>query len=110
MKAFLSDTFGFWGPVPLTEEQTERLREEFDKAFTTHTSKENKTLYNSFNGFTEEIFKIYDSLTGLGWTSNHHTGGLVPVYAVGVGAEEFIPLNDNTSIPTKIRRLTGLSQ
>lgn len=110
MEAFLKDAFGFWGPVPLTEEQTERLKDEFDKAFRTHTSKENKTLYNSFNGFTEEIFRIYDSLTGLGWTSNHHTGGLVPVYAIGVGSEEFIPVSDNTDIPTKIRKITGLNK
>lgn len=110
MEAFLKDAFGFWGPVPLSEEQTERLKDEFDKAFRTHTSKENKTLYNSFNGFTEEIFRIYDSLTGLGWTSNHHTGGLVPVYAIGVGSEEFIPVNDNTDIPAKIRKIADLNK
>lgn len=108
MRGLLSETFGFWGPMPVTEEQTARLKDEFDRAFETGTSEENKTLYNSFNTFTETIFKIYDSVTGLGWTSNGHTGGLVPVYAIGVGSEQFSTFNDNTDLPKKILRAAGL--
>ena len=40
-----------------------------------------------------------DKATGLGWTTNGHSGGLVPVYAIGVGAEQFASFNDNTDIP-----------
>lgn len=110
MKGFLADRFGFWGPVPVTDEQTERLRAEFERSANPETSKENKTLYNSFNTFTEEVFHVFDSLTGLGFTSNHHTGGLVPVYAIGVGAEQFANMNDNTDLPVKILKAAGLSR
>lgn len=106
MKDYLGRNLGFWNAVPVTEEQTARLKEEFEKSFKGHASADNKTLYNSFNTFTEQVYKILDSLTGLGWTSNGHTGGLVPVYAIGNGAELFSPLDDNTSIPEKIRKLT----
>lgn len=108
MKAFLSDTFGFWNGVPVSEEQEAKIRDEFEKSFKSHTGKDNKTLYNSFNSFTEEVFRVIDSVTGLGWTTNNHTGGLVPVYAIGAGAELFAPLNDNTDIPTRIRKIAGL--
>ncbi len=108
MRSFLSQTFGFWGPVPVTESQTEKLKNEFDRSFKSRTSKDNKTLYNSFNTFTEEVFDIYDSLTGLAFTSNNHTGGLVPVYAIGVGAELFAPISDNTELPAKMRCITNL--
>lgn len=48
------------------------------------------------------MFGILDSFTGLGWTTNGHSGGLVPVYAIGVGAEKFASFNDNTDLPKRI--------
>ena len=92
----------------MTEEQTARLREEFDKSFKSEFPKDKKTLYNSFNTFTEEVYRVMDSVTGFGFTTNGHSGGLVPVYAVGVGAEEFIPAADNIDIPARIRRIAGI--
>lgn len=38
----------------------------------------------------------------IGWTSNHHTGGPVPVYAIGKGAENFSGRINNTDIKGKI--------
>lgn len=38
----------------------------------------------------------------IGWTTGSHTGGAVPVFAVGVGAEEFAGRIDNTDIKGKI--------
>lgn len=46
-------------------------------------------------------------MTGLGWTTGGHTGGLVPVYAVGVGAEKFSSFNDNTDIPKIIMEIVN---
>lgn len=110
MKAFLTDRFGFWAGVPVTDEQTARLREEFERSSNPETAKENRTMYNSFDTFTEEVFKVYNSLTGLGFTTTHHSGGFVPVYAVGVGAEMFSPVNDNTELPLKILKAAGLER
>ena len=110
MKEVLKDNFGLWKAIPVDENRELRLKEEFDQAFISHSDKENKTLYNSFNGLTEEIFHIIDSATGLGFTTNNHSGGLVPVYAIGVGADLFAPLNDNTEIPKKILKATGYAE
>ena len=38
----------------------------------------------------------------IGWTTGSHTGGAVPVYAVGKGAEKFMGRMDNTDIKGKI--------
>ena len=67
-----------------------------------------KTEYNSFDQLTQEVFKIMDRNTGLGFTTNTHTGTFVPVFAIGVGAEEFIGVSDNISIPAKLRRIAGI--
>lgn len=107
MKELLSDKLGFWAGVPVTEAQEAKLKEEFEKSFK-GVSKDKKTLYNSFNTFTEEVYKVMDSVTGLGWTTNGHSGGLVPVFAVGVGAEEFMPAADNIDIPSRIRKIAAI--
>lgn len=108
MKEFLEENMGFWRAVPVTEEQTAELEKEFERCFKGDMPTDHKTLYNSFNTFTEKVYRIQDGVTGLGFTTNGHSGGLVPVYAIGVGAEQFMPLNDNTSIPAKIRTISGL--
>ena len=38
----------------------------------------------------------------IGWTSRTHTGGHVPIFAIGVGAEKFNGSMDNTDIKGKI--------
>ena len=38
----------------------------------------------------------------IGWTTTGHTGGPVPVYALGAGAERFGGRYDNTDIMRKI--------
>lgn len=108
MEEYLTEKLGFWKHVPLTEEQTNKLKEEFDKCFKRNEGVDQKTLYNSFNEFTTLVFRTLDSFTGLGWTTNGHSGGLVPVYAIGAGAEKFASFNDNTDIPKRIRELVGI--
>lgn len=99
MKEYLTEKLGFWKHVPVSAGQTEMLRRDFEKCFVENRGVDQKTLYNNFNEFAVNVFGVMDSVTGLGWTTNGHTGGLVPVYAIGVGAERFSSFNDNTDIP-----------
>ncbi len=43
-----------------------------------------------------------------GFTTTSHTGVMVPIFAFGPGAEQFIGIMDNTDIPKKIEKLMGL--
>ena len=47
MSTLLRDKLGFWTNVPLTEEQTNRLRAAFDRTFVARQSNDEKGLYNT---------------------------------------------------------------
>lgn len=102
MKSFLSDKLGFWTNVPISEKEEKKLRETFDKVFVEGSDESLKTWYHDFNVFAEEVYQTLNRHTGLYWTSHTHTGNYVPVFAVGVGAEKFSTMNDNTEISKKI--------
>lgn len=102
MKRQLTDKLGFWTRIPLTDKQTIRLKETFDKVFVEGNDDMKRTWYHDFNLFTEEVFHVMNDHTGLYWTSNTHCGNYVPVYAIGVGASKFSSMNDNTEISSKI--------
>lgn len=54
------------------------------------------------NTLTWEENRRHNESCSLGWTTNHHTGGHVPVFAIGRGAEKFAGRIDNTEIKGKI--------
>lgn len=44
----------------------------------------------------------------IGWTTTSHTGGAVPVFAIGAGSQRFVGRQDNTDIPKKICEAAGV--
>lgn len=108
MQKDLKELLGIGGPVKISEKDEAMLKAEFEQVFVKHNAKEKKTLYATFSTFVEKVFKVLDHTTGLGWTTNHHTGNLVPVFAVGAGSEIFSTINNNIEIPRKIAELTGV--
>ncbi|MFV0484188.1 MAG: alkaline phosphatase [Bacteroidales bacterium] len=49
-----------------------------------------------------------NGLVKAAWTTNEHTGIMVPVYAYGPGAENFTGVMENTDIFDKMKELLGL--
>lgn len=45
----------------------------------------------------------------IGWTTSSHTGGAVPVFAVGAGSGKFAGRMDNTDIPKRIIESMGIA-
>jgi alkaline phosphatase len=43
-----------------------------------------------------------------GFTTNKHSGVMVPIFAFGPGADQFTGIMENTDIPKKIEKLLGL--
>lgn len=105
MKEVLRDKLGFWNGVNPTKEQEEQLHALFDKMQDGNGGASQETLYATFDEFSTEVFKVLDSQTGVGWISTYHTGNMVPIYAMGIGAEKFSGLIDNTAIPQTILNL-----
>lgn len=71
-------------------------------------SDEAKLLYGGYEPLTVTLTHILNNKAGIGWTTYAHTGGLVPVFAYGAGAEEFGGCYDNTDIFKKLAALCGL--
>ena len=109
MKAYLEENLGFWKGVKLSDKETEQLHNLFTEVFERGHGEDKKGLYNNFNAFADKVFSVMSTKAGAGWTTPHHTGNPVPVYAVGPGSEIFGCFQDNTEIPRKIARLAGYS-
>ncbi|ACF13156.1 Alkaline phosphatase [Chloroherpeton thalassium ATCC 35110] len=73
------------------------------------SEEENELLYGSRDPFTVTVTHLLNQKAGLAWSSFSHTGVPVPVFAKGVGAEDFNGYYDNTDIPKKIIKLAGLN-
>lgn len=108
MKEYLTENLGLYGPIPVSEQDDQLIQEKFRKTFVDNDSEDTHTLYTTYNEFVATVFDVLAHVTGIGWTTTNHTGDFVPVYAVGVGADEFKCLNNNIEIPAKIRRIAGL--
>lgn len=110
MEQYLRENLGFWTTIPLKEKDTKELQKDFHKVFVDHKGKSEKTLYNDFNNFAAEVWELLSKKAQIGFTTRSHTGNPVPVYAVGVGQDEFKGLSNNIDLPNKIRKIAKLTE
>lgn len=102
----LKQDLGFWDTVELNDEQMETLKTIYTMSFVGKMPNEDN-LYSSNEPMAATAIRIMQQNSFMGWTSGDHTAGLVPVYAIGVGAEKFSGHNDNAEIPVKIAEIAG---
>ncbi len=105
----LKDNFGFWDTVSLSEKQENRLKEVYEKSLKNQQMKMEKSEYAQDEPIAAEAKRILDEIAMTGWTSGGHSGGYVPVFAIGAGADLFQGRIDNTEIPKKIAEAAGYS-
>lgn len=101
MKKLLSEKTGLWSHIEVTAEEEAKLLAQFNKLLA-GKSKIKETWYHNFNEFTDEVFNLLNAKSGIYFTSDTHTGDYVPVFAIGVGADRFKSITDNTQISKKI--------
>lgn len=106
MKSYLTQKLSFWNGIKISDKQEDALKKAFDKTFVARTGKDEKGLYNSFNEFVTEVYKVMNSHIGTHFTTRSHSANPVPVFAIGKGAEAFGVMQDNTEIPAKIMEAT----
>ena len=107
IKQSLKDNFGFWDSIQLNEKQEAQLKKVYDKSFGEQNVDLQKSEYQQDEPLASEAKKILDDIAFVGWTSGGHSGGYVPVFAIGAGAELFQGRIDNTEIPVKIAEAAG---
>lgn len=98
--------------LTLTDTDVESLRKAWNVAMGTQEidSAESNLLYGGYNPFSMAVSHIMNNKAGLSYTSYAHTGLQIPVYAWGVGAENFSGLYDNTGIFTRTMNVMGLTE
>ena len=108
MRAYLSDNLGLFSYIPVSDDAEKALRDAFDATFKLRNTSDQDTLYASFNAFAVAVFNMLNEAAGTIFTTTSHSGNLVPVFALGVGADEFRHPNDNKDLPGIIARLCGV--
>lgn len=107
VKALLAETLGFWNAVELNEKQEKELRDIYKETFQGGSVKMEKSLYASNEPLAVKAVKILNDIAMVGWVSGAHSAGVVPVYAIGAGAQLFQGKLDNTDIPKRIAQAAG---
>ena len=105
-KAFLTENFGFWDKVKLTDKQTARLKEAFEKVLA-GKGKDTKTLYQSDDEFASTVRATICECAHIDWGNTGHSNGYVPCFAIGAGAEKIHGRIDNTEICKRIAEAAG---
>ena len=100
--------------LTLTEADVESLRAAWEDSMKPADQRENgateQLLYGGYEPFSMAVSHIMNNKAGLSYTSYAHTGLQIPVYAMGVGAERFSGLYDNTDIFFRTMEVMGLSK
>ena len=104
VKDDLTKNFGFWGPVKISERDEKALRKAYDDLMS-GKAEGKKSLYSQEDAIATTARNIINRLALVGWTSGGHSNGYVPAFAIGVGAEQFHGLLNNTDIPAIIKNM-----
>ena len=102
------------GKLLLTDYEVEQLRAAYERTLTVGSAAQKDMtqrdyeLYGTYKPFSMTVCHILNHKSGLDHTTYAHTGALVNLYALGVGAEQFGGVYDNTEIYHKLAELTGV--
>ena len=101
MKKLIAENTGLWDNIEMTETDEAEIKAAYDK------TKQGNAKGVESEYFTDEqiavaALKVLNRKAFVGWTTVSHTSTFVPVFAVGVGAERFSGVIENTDIPKNI--------
>ncbi len=106
VKQDLAAHWGFWDKVKLDDADTERLQKAF-AALKAGMSQGESNLYSKEDALSTTARRILNRKAHIGWQSGGHSNGIVPVFAIGAGAEQFVGKLENTDIPKRIKKAAG---
>jgi alkaline phosphatase len=104
VKSIISENTSLYTNVELSTEEDELLQNSFARMM--RHQEQLKTLYKDINKLAADALGILNQKSRLGWTTNGHTASAVPVFAIGVGAENFTGWHDNSEIAPLIYQAT----
>jgi alkaline phosphatase len=105
IKNILTKKLGFWNEIKISENDETKLIKCFEDTFINKNNTTVNTLYAKDEPLAVEAIAVLNRICEVGWTTNSHTAGVVPVYAIGVGAENFMGRMDNVDISNRLLNL-----
>lgn len=108
IKGLLGETMGFWREIPINWETEKTLRDAYEASFNEQANQEmEKRMYSSSEPLAATAIRVMNNIAYVGWSSGDHSGGYVPVYAIGAGSNLFMGMQDNTNIPKNVIKAAG---
>ncbi|MBQ6777494.1 MAG: alkaline phosphatase [Paludibacteraceae bacterium] len=95
---------GLYTHTNVSDDEDKDLHKSFDRMMRREDS-DVKTMYKSYNRLGSAAIALLNAKAHLGWTSHSHSAAPVPVFAIGVGAEDFVGWYDNTEIVPRMMKI-----
>jgi alkaline phosphatase len=108
ISTIFKNKLGLWTKIPVTETEEKHLKEIYTETFIDKTENQIVTWYAKDEPLAVAAIDIVNKKSQLGWSTKSHSGSLVPIFAIGKGAENFTGYMLNTDIPKKIEMIVGL--
>ena len=94
---------GFWDKVEISAAEEAELKTLYKDA-RAKRSRDTKTMYKTINALGDAGIAMLNKKAHVGWTTRAHSAHVVPIFAIGEGAEVFSGWHDNTEIVPLIRK------
>lgn len=107
LKGFLGEHLGLWKTIKVGEDDEKAIHEAYEKSFIEHKNETSKSLYATNDKIASLGIKVLNKASSLSWASGSHSAAYIPVYAIGVGAEQFHQKMDNVDIPRTVSKIAG---
>jgi alkaline phosphatase len=107
VKNLISETMGLWKDVPVNWENEKKLRDAYEETIVKKKDLQDSSLYAKNPLIASLAKQALNDIADLGWASGAHSANYVPVFAIGVGQEQFTHKMDNTDIPKIIMKIAG---
>ena len=103
-KELLTQKMGLWNEVSVEEKQAERLKAMNEETWASDNKDECNKWLRNIADYAKFIVSYSASIS---WASGNHSGTFVPLFAIGIGAEKFHGIIDNTDVPKTISNIAG---
>ncbi len=107
VKALLSEQTGLWTNVKVGEKEEKEIFAAYEKSFVNHQNETAKSLYANNDKIASLAINALNKASSISWASGSHSAAYIPVYAIGVGAENFSRKMDNVDIPRTLGKVAG---
>ncbi|MCQ2083034.1 MAG: alkaline phosphatase [Bacteroidaceae bacterium] len=105
IQELLKTNYGFWDKVRISNKQNDKLLQSYVETFGMGPQELKEEEYYKVDKMTDEASRIMSEIAQISWGTGTHSGGYVPIYAIGAGSEQFTGQMDNTEIPMKIKAI-----